>query len=95
MTLESLDPKALGSCLTYLRRYSYTALLGIEHESDQDALTLDTLYEGTDEHKRWLKSVLEPLGVGKDGMRAVSEFMLKNHFEMTADAAITAMEKMR
>jgi hypothetical protein len=95
MSIESNDPKALGSILTYQRRYSYTAMLGIAHESDHDALAVEILYEGTEEHKQWLKSVLEPLGVGKDGMRSVHDYMIKHHYEMTQDAAITAMEKLR
>lgn len=95
ITVETSDPKLIGSLLTYLRRYSYTSLLSIAHESDMDATTVETLYEGTEEHKQWLKSVLEPMGVGREGMRSVHDYMLKNHFEMTEDAALVAMEKIR
>jgi len=89
------DPKLIGSWLSYLRRYSMTALLGISHESDMDSKTIEILYEGTDDHKRWLKSMLEPMGIAQDGMRQIHDYMLKNHFELTQEAAMVAMEKIR
>lgn len=94
-TVNLEDPKLIGSWLSYLRRYSMTALLGISHESDMDAKTIEMIYEGTDDHKRWLKTILEPMGIGTDGMRSVHDFMLKNHFELTQEAALVAMEKVR
>jgi hypothetical protein len=90
------DPKLIGSWLSYLRRYSMTALLGISHESDMDAKTIETLYDGSDDHKRWLRDILSPMGVNSaEALRSIHDYMLKNHFELTQEAALCAMEKLR
>jgi len=39
--------------------------------------------------------MLEPMGIAQDGMRQIHDYMLKNHFELTQEAAMVAMEKIR
>jgi hypothetical protein len=60
-----------------------------------DAKTIETLYEGTDDHKRWLKSILEPMGIPQSAMVKIHDAMLKNHMELSEEAAIMAMESVR
>lgn len=61
------DPQSIGSCVTYLRRYSLSAIAGVSPEDD-DANTASGNTSVTP--KKWTPSVKEPLprvdGMGED-----------------------------
>ena len=89
------DPKDLGSMITYLRRYAYGSVVGIALDGDYDATTISEKYLGTGEHKVWLRDLLIPHGIDSDGMRRVSDEMIRGNYEMTEEAASKAMEILR
>jgi hypothetical protein len=90
------DPKELGSCVTYLRRYSYASLLSLSSDSDTDAQIISERYLATSEQKVWLRDLLTGMGVtDQEIMRKVSTHMVAGNYEMTEDHLVKALETLR
>lgn len=89
------DPKEIGSLITYLRRYSYAAVLGIATDADFDGEVISEKYLETSDHKRWLREVLTPLGVDDRTLWAVSAEMKRANYEMTEAAVSKALDVIR
>lgn len=94
MECSSADPKQVGAIISYGRRYAYGSMLCVALDGDYDAEVIGELYLGTPDQKKWLKDTLAPMGVTtNDGLRKVSEAMIKMKAEATREYAIDAMEQ--
>lgn len=89
------DPKQLGSWITYLRRYSLSAVLGISSESDEDATDISERYTGSPEQKVWLRGLLTSKGLDVTAMKKVSDEMISGSFEATEKDVAKALEVLR
>ena len=71
----------VGKIITYFKRYSLGAILGIEGEidTDGDLVTGNTIYVGTEEQKNVLKTMFDKHGIDKveDMKKLAAEFIEK------------------
>lgn len=57
---SKVDPQGIGSCVTYLRRYAYSAIVGIAQEDDDGTAAAEPMKK--EEKKSWAdKPVEQPL----------------------------------
>lgn len=78
------DPKHIGQMITYFKRYSLAAILGIAGEDDKDAGNLVGVSIRGDKRKmsrELLEKALERVAGGEDGVLEMAE----EHFELTED----------
>lgn len=90
------DPKDLGALVSYLRRYSYSSVIGCVSDGDYDAELLAEKYDETPAQKIWLKETMASAKItDQETLRKVSAEMKRGNFEMTEDALFKCLEIVR
>jgi hypothetical protein len=89
------DPKETGSLITYLRRYSYAAVLGIATDGDSDGEVISEKYLETPDHRKWLRDVLTPMGIDDKTLWQVSSEMKRANYELSEDAVKKALDHIK
>ena len=90
MVAKDASPQAIGSCITYLRRYSLSAVVGIASEIDDDgnSATPAKGEQVTPQRMTTLKDRVEGTGIAKFGSKdAFKSFLVDNNLKEDLAAA--------